>query len=260
MGSAKRLKRVIDGVNGLVAQANIDCTPHSMDMQAMDSSHVALCSLKLHAVGFDSYKCDNPITIGINVGQLSKVLKCAEAQDGVELSTDGDAEMRVDFVSQDTSRSSNFVLRLIELDVETLEIPDIEYDCEVNMPSSEFQRIIRELAALGEGELGADTLAITADSNGVTFAVDGDGGHGSFHYTNATDANGASDADSIQIKVSSSCASRYGMQYLVTFAKAAVDSRIRLCMSAEAPMRVEYPIDDLGYLRFYLAPKMEMSE
>ena len=39
MGSAKRLKRVIDGVNGLVAQANIDCTPHSMDMQAMDSSH-----------------------------------------------------------------------------------------------------------------------------------------------------------------------------------------------------------------------------
>ena len=167
--------------------------------------------------------------------------------------------MRVDFVSQDTSRSSNFVLRLIELDVETLEIPDIEYDCEVNMPSSEFQRIIRELAALAKASF-ADVCGHHSRLNGVTFAVDGDGGHGSFHYTNATDADGASDADSIQIKVSSSCASRYGMQYLVTFAKAAVDSRIRLCMSAEAPMRVEYPIDDLGYLRFYLAPKMEMSE
>lgn len=260
--SAKQLKRIIDGVGGLVAQANIDCNEQGIDMQAMDSSHVALCSLKLHASGFDEYQCSAPLTVGINVGHLSKVLKCAENNDGAGLSTDGDSEMDIKFQNKCNLRSSQFTLRLIELDVDTLVIPDITYDCVVDMPSSEFQRIVRELTALGEGELGADTLMITGDENGVTFSIEGDGGDGRFHFANGTsdDVPMTADGDSTRLDVTSPCKSQFGMRYLATFAKAAVGPRVVLSMSTEAPMRVEYPIDGLGYLRFYLAPKLDGIE
>ena len=43
----------------------------------MDSSHVSLCALKMNAEGFDHYRCDKSISLGVNTPNLSKILKCA---------------------------------------------------------------------------------------------------------------------------------------------------------------------------------------
>ena len=43
----------------------------------MDSSHVSLCALKMKAEGFDHYRCDKSISLGVNTPNLSKILKCA---------------------------------------------------------------------------------------------------------------------------------------------------------------------------------------
>ena len=39
-----------------------------VSMQAMDSSHVSLVSLELKADGFEPYRCDKNITLGLNHG------------------------------------------------------------------------------------------------------------------------------------------------------------------------------------------------
>lgn len=36
----------------------------------MDNSHVALVSLKLLAEQFESYRCDHPIPLGVNVSSV----------------------------------------------------------------------------------------------------------------------------------------------------------------------------------------------
>ena len=46
-------------------------------------------------------------------------------------------------------------LKLMDIDSEQLGIPDTEYKCTIQMPSGEFQRIIRDMQVLG------DTLAIS---------------------------------------------------------------------------------------------------
>ena len=38
-----------------------------MSLQAMDSSHVCLISVDLNADGFEPYRCDRNITLGINM-------------------------------------------------------------------------------------------------------------------------------------------------------------------------------------------------
>ena len=37
-----------------------------------------------------------------------------------------------------------------DIDADNLGIPDTEYKCTVKMPSSEFQRIVRDLSVLGD--------------------------------------------------------------------------------------------------------------
>lgn len=49
--------------------------------QAMDSSHVSLVALLLRKDGFDSYRADRNISLGLNLGSVAKILKCAAGDD-----------------------------------------------------------------------------------------------------------------------------------------------------------------------------------
>jgi proliferating cell nuclear antigen len=65
----------------------------AQNLQAMDNSHVALVSAKLRADGFARYRCDRPIPLGVNLGSLSKVLKCAKDDDKCTLKATDDADL-----------------------------------------------------------------------------------------------------------------------------------------------------------------------
>jgi len=54
----------------------------------MDTSHVALVSLNLSMDGFESYRCDTSIVLGINIANLSKVLKLSDPSDSITLQAD----------------------------------------------------------------------------------------------------------------------------------------------------------------------------
>jgi len=58
----------------------------------MDNSHVALVSVELERAGFAKYRCDRPIPLGVNLGSLTKILKCAKDDDVCTLKAADDAD------------------------------------------------------------------------------------------------------------------------------------------------------------------------
>lgn len=64
--------------------------------------------------------------------------------------------------------------------------------------------------------------------------------------------------DKITINCKEDVSSSYGLQYLNSFAKAsALSPEVSLNISEKFPLMIEYEIKDVGYVKFYLAPKME---
>ena len=61
------LKKVIEAVKDLLNEATWDCNSSGISLQAMDSSHVSLVSMMLRSDGFDTYRCDRNLSIGINL-------------------------------------------------------------------------------------------------------------------------------------------------------------------------------------------------
>lgn len=51
----------------------------------MDGAHVSLVSLVLNDTGFTDYRCDKPITLGVNLADLAKILKMSVSDDIVVL-------------------------------------------------------------------------------------------------------------------------------------------------------------------------------
>ena len=86
------LKKIIEAVRELVTDANLDCSESGISMQAMDSSHVSLCALMLRVDGFDHYRCDRSLSLGLSMTNISKILKCAGNHDAVTLKAEDDAD------------------------------------------------------------------------------------------------------------------------------------------------------------------------
>ena len=173
LGKASILKKILESVKDLVNEANFDTSKSGLSLQAMDSSHVALVSMKIEESGFENFRCEKNMALGINMGSMAKILKCAANDDKLTISADeGEDKLSFKFESAKKDRESSFDLKLLNIEEDSLGIPDTDYSAEIAMDSNEFQRICRDLTILGE------TVTITVDSNEVKFSTSGDIGKG----------------------------------------------------------------------------------
>merc|ERR1712217_1008065 len=86
------LKKVVDAMKDLCKDVNFDCSEKGIQVQSMDSSHVALVSLLLRECAFADFKCDRPTSLGMNVDSLSKVFKICGPNDSLKLKWQNDAD------------------------------------------------------------------------------------------------------------------------------------------------------------------------
>ena len=77
----------------MITDANFDCSDNGIALQAMDNSHVALVALLLRHDGFEPYRCDRSLALGVNLLSLSKVLRCAGNDDIITLKADDTADV-----------------------------------------------------------------------------------------------------------------------------------------------------------------------
>lgn len=58
----------------------------------MDTSHVSLVSLTLRSDGFDKFRCDRNLSMGMNLASMAKILKCANNDDTLTMKAQDNAD------------------------------------------------------------------------------------------------------------------------------------------------------------------------
>ncbi|MCJ1402468.1 proliferating cell nuclear antigen [Xylographa trunciseda] len=232
----------------------------------------------LKAEAFSPFRCDRNIALGINLTSLTKVLRCAQNEDILTLKAeDAPDVVNLVFESAESDRLSEYDIKLMDIDQEHLGIPETEYAATITMPSAEFQKICRDLMALSESgkkthdlsepdsvlqpRYSADLalVAIEATKEGVKFACQGDIGNGSVTLRSHT--NVEKPEQNVEIELTEPVALTFSLKYLVNFCKASgLSSTVKLCLSNEVPLLVQYELSSNSYLRFYLAPKIGDEE
>ncbi|KAI6196031.1 Proliferating cell nuclear antigen [Aphelenchoides besseyi] len=262
---AKELVKIVDAIKELITDAPFDCSEQAMCLQAMDSSHVALVSLRLGQHIFDVYRCDRAINLGLSFTQMAKALKCAGSEDTctITYNENTDEHIMFTFVDEKYQRKQDVTIKLLDIDSEHLGVPDTKYTTLLNMSSNEFRKIVNDLQMFG------DTVMITATKGEVLFETQGENGGNTVTLTSndevddadedeGDDSDKKKDDRSIQLTCGEKVKLAFSLKYFVQFSKAsALASRVRLHLSSKVPAVVEYKIKDDGYLKFFLAPKID---
>ena len=164
-------RTLMTALKDILLETNITFSQQGIKIINMDKSHTILAHLFLDASKFEHYYCKYPkIIIGVNMFHLFKLINSIDNDDTLTIYieeseySDGIVDyLGLKFENGDIKQCKNQKLKLIEPDEEELELPEVKFSSILNMPSSDFQKIIRDLSNL------SDRLEIKSVGNELIF-------------------------------------------------------------------------------------------
>jgi proliferating cell nuclear antigen len=180
MNDSKVLKGMIDAVSAIIDETYFVADQNGLNLSAMDESHICLMGMNLPKELFaGGYECVESVKMGINLEDMSKVMKRASGSDAIEFKHAKDGEK---FQVQMKGRGTRtFSIRLIDIDEEktppSAEL-DVQFDAKVTLDVD----IIEE--AVKDAEIYQDTLEFQIDKEGLKMSAAGEVGAypGSFRF------------------------------------------------------------------------------
>ena len=230
---------------------NLVFADDKMFVQAIDSGHVSILELNIPAAWFDSYEQTN-VTIGVNSVIFFKILSTRDKCQSIEIQCDGDGDkLLIKFVSDNkTVFDKTFEMPLIDLDAEMMSVPDMEYQAEFSLPSTNFYNLVNQLKMFGESmdiECSEDKIILFSNSQ--------DCGKMSAEIS-IDDLTSFAIEEGEQIKMSFSLMHLYYIAQVHKLAK-----EVEMSFKRGYPVQIVYNLGDSDTtLRFYLAPKISEDE
>lgn len=199
---------------------------------------------------FQEFRCDRDMVLGLDLESFGKILRQGNNEDYLTLiAEDSPDSILIVFEDKKKDRISEFSLKLMDIDSDVLTIDEMDHDCSITMPSTDFAKIARDFKTMSE------SLQIIVVKESVKFKAEGQIGSGSVIFKPHTDIDKPD--ESIKIDVNNPVNLTFGAKYLNDIVKAATLSpTITIKLTDKAPALFEFKLPS-GYLRYYLAPKFE---
>ena len=221
-----------------------------MRILTISPEKTVLICLKLRAKQFGKFECKNEkYEIGVNLVQLNKMLKMADNEDEIEMYVDSDniQELVLSVSNENLKRTRDFKLKLMDIDPTQVKPPNVESDVMITMNASEFHKICKDMAQIGQ------YLEIKCTNNTLIFTCEGDNG--------SCDTRYATTDDGVKIMFCNQnkqliIQGIYELRHLNLFSKCAnLSNDIQLLMKVtKFPLVITYTVATLGEFIACVAP------
>jgi len=230
----------------------LECDGDGIECQAMDQAHVALADIFLDKVAFSNWECESAMKLGLSVPRLVSIFNLSDARDSLEITAEAAANDDLDVKEPNTVQfkfsnegyTCDFNVATIEEEAGSLALPKKDYKNEFSLPTTDFQKIVRDMTIIGT------SLEIDVNKNGVVFSCDSDGRKGTMSMSETADQS-----NGVRIRCREAMKEEFALHYLQSFCRVALTKTVNIKMSPGLPLQVEYDLAEFGHVRFYCAPK-----
>lgn len=235
-------RTAIEGLKDFLPEAHLVVTKEGLVISGMDAAHVGFVRYTLAAADCAVLKVTVPQTLGVSLTILSKVLASVGASDVVTLRS-SDEHLTVSFVNEKLKKKTVCNVPLMEIHVDALDIPSLDYAMTVEAKTADVAALFKEVGAFG------DTLSLFLSDDGFQVKATNERGEMTQVLEN-TEGREMEFTEDFKSPVS------FGTKYLISMLKCALSPQIKLQINADTPMCLTYTVGDGSSLVFHLAPKM----
>ncbi len=246
---ASAFRTMVEAIKDILTEAGIIFDASGMKIMSMDESHTVLVHLRLPASKFTSYRCTRTFMLGVNMLYLFKLVKTMETDDVLTIYMDDSNPNELHLKMQNNKKKQTTIqqLKLIHYEWEDLEVEDIKAKTIIAMQSSEFQKLCRDMNAIGR------ILDIKSVGSQIEFSCEGDFAKSK----RVVQAN--NDKDGMKVVEQTSerevIQGRYALRHLILFCKCtSLCPTVQIHLASDYPAVLNYAIADLGEIKLCLAP------
>jgi proliferating cell nuclear antigen len=239
---ASAMKAVFEVLKDIINDVNVYFTHEGVKILTLDTARVTLVQMNLPAENFEEYECKEDVIAGLNMANVHKLLKSVTSSDTLTMSAEGREVMEITIDNPDKNSVTNFRLKLLDINEDMLEFPDIHMNVVTTMPSIDFQRFVRDMSNLGP------EMRIWRDGHALELSCQGDFADQKtvIMYPDAPRCDRTGGA--------------FSLKYIGLYTKATnMCSSIQIMQDSahpDMPIIFRYTIANLGELKFFLAPNI----
>jgi proliferating cell nuclear antigen len=246
------IRNMITALKDVLTDATITFTKQGMKIINFDKTHTILVNVMLHENKFEAFRCDpDKIVVCANTLHLFKVISTMSNDDTLSIYIDKNdyhdgvvSHLGLQYENGNIKQYYNQKLRLIEPDTEELVIPDVEYGTVINIPTTDFQKIVRDMNGI------SDRIEIKSVGNDLIFSCEGNfassrifrtESDGNMEFINKPDA-------SVVVQ------GEFSLKSLSHFIKCTpLCSNLEIYIGNDLPLIVKYDVASLGSIKLCLA-------
>jgi proliferating cell nuclear antigen len=246
-------RTLMTALKDILLETNISFQPDGIRIINMDKSHTILVHLYLAASNFEFYECKKEkIIIGVNMFHLFKLINSIDNDDTLTIYIENSdyfdgivSHLALKFENGDIKQCKTQKLKLIEPEQDELEVPDVKFSSVINLPSQDFQKIIRDLSCI------SDKLEIKSVGNELIFKCQGQFASAEIHRAESDGSMGfIMKQDSSKV-----IQGEFSLKNLGYFIKCTnLCSQIEVYLENDLPLVVKYDVASLGSIRLCLVP------
>ena len=235
---ASAIKSTFEVLKDILNDVNIYFKPDGMYIVTLDTARTSLVDMFLSADNFEEYECEHDIIAGINVSNTFKLLKSITNNDVLVININSKEYMNIEIHSEAKKTSTKFALKLLDINENQIEVPNVNMTTITPMASSDFQRICRDMYNIGTN------IEITREGTNLKLLCNGD------FANQETDIQCTEESDKIS--------GEYSLRYMNIFTKAtSMCSTVQIMQEEQNRFLIlKYNVANLGDLKFYLATKV----
>ena len=247
------IRNMITAIKDILTDATITFTKDDMKILNFDKTHTILVDIVLKAKRFEQYVC-NPekIIVCANTLHLFKVISTMSDDDTLSMYIEKSdyhdgvvSHLGLQYDNGDIKQCYNHKLRLIEPDTEEMAVPEVEYSTIINLPTSDFQKIIRDMNGL------SDRIEIRSVGNDLIFSCEG-------NFASSRIYRSESDGNMEFIQKPSAdiiVQGEFSLKSLSQFIKCTpLCSHLEMYLGNNRPLVVKYYVASLGEIKLCLGP------
>lgn len=259
-------KILVDMLNCLITDCNITFYPYkikntnTMDdketnkvggivIQEVNKTQSILIHCKLDADQFDSYEYNYPkerFTIGINLSNLLKCIKCMNNFDTMKWIIDDDDINKLTMILENNKEKKKFSMNLMDLDFEPYDIDKVDFPYSANMVSQDFQKYCKDMVS------NSEKMEIKCVDKSVFLSSSGETGDWVFELNESNSDIVITKDENIDEEIVQGL---FELKYLIIFTRCTnLSERVNLFLKNEYPLVIQYSISTLGLLKLVLSP------
>ena len=239
---ASAIRSAFEVLKDILNDVNVYFDSSGVRILTLDTAKTALIDLYLNAENFEEYECHHDVVAGINISNTFKLLKSISNNDTITMEITANDKMDIKIENEMKNSCTKFKLKLLDIDEDQIEIPDVKMSVITTLPSTDFQRICRDMNNF------ASEVNISRSDNNLIVKCEGD-------FASQETIINCKDDQSFKGKIGG----LYSLKYLNLFTKATgMCSSVQLMQEESNRFLVlKYNIANLGEIKFYMATKIE---